>query len=196
MFKVGVTGGIGSGKTTVCQVFAVLGVPIFNSDAEGRILLEHDLAIGAALQEAFGPSVLVNGVPDRKALAALVFNNTKALARLNGIIHPAVRARFKAWAAGQQVPYVINEAAIMVETGLNRQVDHLVVVLCPEMERIRRVVQRDGRTEAEVRARMRNQATDEERERAADSILVNDGKTLIIPQVMALHGKLSRLVLP
>lgn len=190
MFTVGVTGGIGSGKSTVCRIFSVLGIPVFSSDGEGRRLLECDPAVREALLGAFGTAVLVNGHTDRKALATLVFDDPEALARLNAIIHPAVRSAFAAWAAGQQAPYVINEAAILVETGTYKQLDHLITVEAPEQQRIYRVVLRDGTTEQAVAARMRNQATDEERTHAADSILVNDGNSLLIPQVLAVHERL------
>lgn len=196
MLKVGLTGGIGSGKSTVAKLFTVLGVPVFSSDEEGRRLLNGDAAVQAAVARAFGPSVLVAGIPDRKALAALVFRDAEALALLNAIIHPAVRRSFQEWAARQQAPYVVNESAILVETGIHRGMDHLVVVTAPEEERIRRVIARDGVKEAEVRSRMRNQATDEERERAADSVVVNDGSRLLIPQVLSLHGTLLERARP
>lgn len=192
MLKAGVTGGIGSGKTTVCRVFEVLGIPVFSSDDEGRRLLAHDPGIRAAVETEFGPGFYNDGVLDRKALAAVVFKDAKALGRLNDIIHPAVREAFARWAGEQRAPYVINEAAILVETGTYRQLDHLIAVTAPEQERITRVMLRDGVGEKEVRARMHNQASDEERAKVADSILVNDGKAMVIPQVLAIHGLLLK----
>ncbi|MBS1546967.1 MAG: dephospho-CoA kinase [Bacteroidetes bacterium] len=193
MWKVGLTGGIGSGKTTVAKVFAVLGVPVFSSDGEGRRLLAEDGAVQQEVRRAFGNAVIKAGVPDRKALAALVFSDGEALARLNGIIHPAVRASFAAWAALQHAPYVINEAAILVESGIHRQLDHLVVVEAPERERIQRVVLRDGIPEDAVHARMAKQTTDRARAEAADSVINNDGTILVIPQVLAVHRKILQL---
>jgi dephospho-CoA kinase len=193
MFKVGVTGGIGSGKTTACRIFAVLGIPVFSSDEQGKRLLAADPDVRAAVQVAFGDAVMKDGVPDRKALAERVFRDPEALARLNAIIHPAVRSAFSAWAERQDAPYVINEAAILVETGIYRQLDHLVVVMADREERLRRVMERDGLPREAVLNRMRNQATDAERERAANSLLRNDGSNLLIPQVLALHAKLLHL---
>ncbi len=193
MWKVGLTGGIGSGKTTVAKVFAVLGVPVFSSDEAGRRLLAEDRHVQQEVLRTFGPAVIKEGIPDRKALAALVFSDQEALASLNRIIHPAVRASFAAWAALRQAPYVINEAAILVETGIHLQLDHLVVVEAPEDERIRRVVLRDGTTENAVRSRMGNQATEAARTRAAGSVINNDGTCLVIPQVLAVHRKILQL---
>lgn len=192
MLKVGVTGSIGSGKSTVCRMFGVLGVPVFSSDEAGKHLLAEDVQVRAALIGAFGEAVFVDGVLDRKALGAHVFNDRAALQRLNAIVHPAVRSAFARWAEGQQAPYVINEAAILVETGSYKQLDHLIVVDAPEALRIGWVMQRDGVTEEQVRARMRNQTDDGTRNAAADSLIRNDGRSLVVPQVLAVHGELLR----
>lgn len=190
MLKVGVTGGIGSGKSTVCRIFSVLGVPVFSSDEVGKRLLTEDAHVRAALIGAFGEAVFVEGVLDRKALGRLVFNDPAALQRLNAIVHPAVRQAFARWAEEQQARYVINEAAILVETGSYKQLDHLIVVDAPEALRIGWVMQRDGVTEEQVRARMRNQTDDGTRNAAADSVILNDGNQLLIPQVLAVHEAL------
>lgn len=192
MFTVGLTGGIGSGKSTVAGVFGVLGVPVFVSDAEGRRLLDEEADVQARVGSAF-PSVRTSRGVDRKALAAIVFADPAALARLNAIMHPAVREAFRRWREVQRTPYVINEAAILVETGGHQALDHLVVVTAPEEERIARVMARDGVTEEQVRARLRNQATDGKRNLAADTIITNDGRSLVIPQVLALHERLLQL---
>ncbi|MEO5583926.1 MAG: dephospho-CoA kinase [Flavobacteriales bacterium] len=192
MLKVGVTGGIGSGKSTVCRMFSVLGIPVFSSDDEGKRLLAEDPEVRNALIAAFGAGIFVHDALDRKALGALVFNDRDALDRLNAIVHPAVREAFSAWAEKQQAPYVINEAAILVETGAYKQLDHLLVVDAPEAERIARVMRRDGTTEEQVRARMSNQADDAARAAVADSIIVNDGKAMVIPQVLAVHEQLLK----
>ncbi|HRN35596.1 MAG: dephospho-CoA kinase [Flavobacteriales bacterium] len=193
MFTVGVAGGIGSGKSTVCRVFSVLGIPVFSSDDEGKRLLGEDDRLRAQLSAAFGEGVLAGGKLDRRALAARVFNNPAALQRLNAIVHPAVRNAFAAWAVAQHAPYVINEAAILVETGGHEQLDHLVVVTAPEQERIRRVVERDGATEAQVRARMQHQTDDRARLAVAGSVITNDNRAMVIPQVLAVHHKLMNL---
>ena len=192
MFTVGVAGGIGSGKSTVCRMFGVLGIPVFNSDAEGKRLMQHDREVRDRLEEAFGPQVFVNGQLDRRALGQRVFHDQAALERLNAIVHPAVRKAFALWAETQQAPYVINEAAILVETGAYKQLDHLVVVTAPLEQRLRWVMRRDQATRAEVEARMRNQTDDAERVAVADTVIVNDGRAMLIPQVLAAHEHILR----
>ena len=193
MLKVGLTGGIGSGKSTVGRILRLLGVPLFAADEAVHALLANDPEVHTALRNRFGDEVLVHGVPDRKAIAQLVFNDPKALADLNAIIHPAVRQAFRTWAAEQQAPYVVMEAAILAETGGHSAFDRIVVVSAPEALRVRRVMQRDGAGEPDVRARMRNQATEEQRLAIADHVIINDDTRLVIPQVIALHNTLRGL---
>jgi dephospho-CoA kinase len=192
MFTVGLTGGIGSGKTTVCRVFSVLGIPVFNSDEQAKLLLQDDPVVKAAVVQLFGRSVYPAGVLDRKALAQLVFNDPKALAGLNAIVHPAVRRAFKEWAESQQAPYVINEAAILVETGAYPSFDRLVTVEAPEDVRLARVMARDGSPEEQVRQRMSNQATEAQRREVAHAVIENDGYSMVLPQVLALHEKFNQ----
>lgn len=190
MFKVGITGGIGSGKSTVARVFGVLGIPVFDADSESKSLLVEDADVKGAVIAAFGATIYPGGRLDRAALAAAVFNNPEALGRLNAIAHPAVRKRLAHWTDEQRSPYVLVESALLVDTGWYRSMDHLIVVSAPEAERVRRVMARDLTTEDQVRARMRNQVGEEERLAVADSIIRNDGTTLVIPQVLALHDAL------
>lgn len=192
MFTVGLTGGIGSGKTTVCRVFSVLGIPVFNSDEQAKLLLQDDPEVKAAVLQLFGSSVYPAGVLDKKALAQLVFNDPKALAGLNAIVHPAVRRAFQEWAESQQAPYVINEAAILVETGAYRNFDRLVTVEAPEDVRLARVMARDGSPEEQVRQRMSNQATEAQRREVAHAVIENDGYSMVLPQVLALHEKFNQ----
>lgn len=192
MFTVGLTGGIGSGKTTVCRVFSVLGIPVFNSDEQAKLLLQDDPEVKAAVLQLFGSSVYPAGVLDRKALAQLVFNDPKALAGLNAIVHPAVRRAFQEWAESQQAPYVINEAAILVETGAYPSFDRLVTVEAPEDVRLARVMARDGSPEEQVRQRMSNQATEAQRREVAHAVIENDGYSMVLPQVLALHEKFNQ----
>ncbi|MFZ1658378.1 MAG: dephospho-CoA kinase [Flavobacteriales bacterium] len=192
MFTVGLTGGIGSGKTTVCRVFSVLGIPVFNSDEQAKLLLQDDPEVKAAVLQLFGSSVYPAGVLDKKALAQLVFNDPKALAGLNAIVHPAVRRAFQEWAESQQAPYVINEAAILVETGAYPSFDRLVTVEAPEDVRLARVMARDGSPEEQVRQRMSNQATEAQRREVAHAVIENDGYSMVLPQVLALHEKFNQ----
>ncbi|MBL7963458.1 MAG: dephospho-CoA kinase [Flavobacteriales bacterium] len=191
MLRVGVTGGIGSGKTTVCEVLAVLGAPVFHADDEARQVQDDDPEVRRRMVDAFGEKFFENGALNRKALAERVFGDPDALRRLNEIVHPAVRERFKRFCVQHaREPYVVMEAAILVETGGHKALDHLVVVTAPEDERVRRVMGRDGADAAHVRARIRHQATDAQRKAVADTLIVNDGRTLVIPQVLSLHERL------
>ena len=192
MFTVGLTGGIGSGKSTVGRVFNVLGIPVFDSDVQGKLLLEHDPDVRAAVIGLFGLSIYPEGKLDRKVLAERVFEDPVDLAALNGVVHPAVRSAFKVWAEGQRAPYVINEAAILVETGAFRQFDHLVTVEAPEDVRLARVIARDGSTEDQVRQRMAHQASEIQRRDVSHAVIVNDNHSMVLPQVLALHEELKR----
>ncbi len=193
MFKVGLTGGIGSGKSTVARIFEVLGIPVFRADDEAKRILNEDPAARAAVSGAFGPLMYVNGEVDRRALASVVFNDPVALQKLNGLVHPLVRARFRAWTLDRKSPYVVMEAAILAESGGAQAMDHLVVVNAPEDVRIQRVMLRDNASEAEVKARMRSQTDDAHRNAVADTIIVNDGHRLVIPQVVQVHARLLTL---
>ena len=191
MFKVGLTGGIGSGKSTVARMFGVLGIPVFNADEESKRLLREDDGVKRAVIAAFGPGIYPDGELDRTGLAVIVFNDPEALAKLNAIAHPAVRKQLGIWVDMQRSPYVLVEAALMVDTGWYRSMDHLVVVTAPEAERVKRVMVRDGVSEEQVLARVRNQVGEEKRLAAADSMIQNDGHELVIPQVLALHEMLT-----
>lgn len=193
MLTVGLTGGIGSGKTTVASVLRVLGVPVFEADRAGKDLQSTDPELRAAMIARFGAAIHPNGVLDRKALAALVFHDAEALAALNALVHPAVRRAFRAWAAEQDAPYVVMESAILADSGSHAAFDHVVVVSAPEELRIRRVMARDGVGEEAVRARLRNQVGEAERLRIAHHVVYNDDRQLVIPQVLAVHGKLRTI---
>lgn len=196
MLRVGLTGGMGSGKSVVARVFRVLGVPVFGADEEAKALMEEDAAVRDAVIARFGPEVHPHGRLDRARLAALVFGDDERLAALNAIVHPAVRKAFSAWADRQIAPYVMMEAAIMAENDGYHAFDRVVTVSCPEELRIRRVMQRDGAGEDAVRARMRHQASEEQRRRIAHFAVNNDGSELVIPQVLAIHGALMKLAAP
>jgi dephospho-CoA kinase len=190
MLKVGVTGGIGSGKSTVCKLFKCLEVPVFDADETGRILLAEDAEVITEVKNIFGETIIVNGKPDRKKIAEIVFADKKKLARLNAVIHPAVRKNFTAWTEAQQTPYAIYEAAILFETGLYKQLDITVLVTAPEPLRIKRVMQRDGIDEATVKARIKNQWSDEEKKKLADLVIINDDIDSLVPQVMDVHNRI------
>jgi dephospho-CoA kinase len=191
MLRVGLTGGIGSGKSLVARIFSTLGVPVFEADREARRLMHEDAELRAAIAVRFGADIYGTQGLDRKRLAVIVFNDTAALAELNALVHPAVRNAFAQWAAQQRAPYVVMEAAILAESGGHAGMDRIVVVGAQEDLRVRRVMARDGVGEDEVRARMRNQADDARREAIAHHVLHNDERQLLLPQVVALHHRLT-----
>lgn len=195
--RVGITGGIGSGKTTVCRIFEALGVPVYDADYWAKWLIVHDLEVRTAIVGLFGAEAyLPDGAYNRPFVAAIVFENPEKLAALNAAVHPAVERHSRAWHEQQAragYPYTLKEAALMVESGSHRFLDALIVVTAPEEIRIRRVMERDGISEATVRARLRNQMPEAEKEALADFLIVNDGKHLIIPQVWVVHRSLLML---
>lgn len=185
--SVGLTGGIGSGKSTVGEVFLRLGVPLYLSDQRGRFLLANDEEVQSAVRDTFGDSVFTNGKPDRNQLAKKVFADADGLAQLNGIIHPAVGRDFKQWHLQQTAPYVLKESAILIENGLHIHSDQLILVSAPEELRLRRVMDRDAISESEVLARMANQWPEEQKLPLADFLIVNNDQQLVIPQVLKVH---------
>ena len=190
MMRIGLTGGIGSGKSTVAKLFAVLGIPVYHADERARSLMETDAAVKSALSTRFGQGIYRDGRLDRAALAEIIFKNEEARQAVNAIVHPAVRADFDRWVLEQEAPYVIMEAALMAENEGWKRFDQVLTVSCPEPERIRRVMARDGITEEQVRARMRHQATDEERAAIAQHVIRNTGDELVIPQVLSIDAAL------
>ncbi len=192
MIKVGLTGGIGSGKSTVARVFNVLGIPVFVADDAGREILAEDPEVQQAVSARFGPRVFQNGVIDRKELAAVVFNDAAALKDLNALVHPAVRAAFRKWSLEQKGPYVIMEAAILAENEGYMAFDRIVVVSAPEELRIQRVMARDHVDAQAIQARMRNQVSEDVRLRIADHVIHNDDTRLVIPQVLEVHAALLK----
>ena len=193
MFKVGLTGGIGSGKSIVARMFGVLEVPVFHSDEQAKSLMNADVSVREAIATRFGSAIYHDDELDRKALASMVFTDATALADLNAIVHPAVRKAFADWAAQQRSSYVLMEAAVMAENEGYKQFDRVIAVSCPQEERVRRVMERDGVGEESVKARMQHQASEEERLRISQYVVQNDGSQLVIPQVLAMHAVLLNL---
>ncbi|WP_163711178.1 dephospho-CoA kinase [Mangrovibacterium lignilyticum] len=190
MIKVGITGGIGSGKSTVCQFFKTLGIPVFEADVEAKNLINSSEAIKNQLIAEFGSDIyLPNQRIDRKKLAGLIFNSPTLLDKVNRIIHPEVREYFEKWVTLQKSPYVVHEAAIMFESGFYKMMDYTILVTAPEQDRIKRVMERENTTEEGVKARMAKQWTDEQKAELAGFIIKNDNKELIIPQLIALDKR-------
>lgn len=185
MIKVGVTGGIGSGKSTVCKVFAALGIPVFEADPVAKELMNTDPELSEQLISLFGPSVyLPDHTIDRKYLARIVFNDPSLLEKLNKVVHPVVRDAFNNWCEKQKAPYIIHEAAILFESGFYKMMDKTIAVVADESERISRVTKRDELTSEQVHDRIRNQWSDEQRMKLADFVIRNNDNDLIIPQIL------------
>lgn len=191
MIKVGITGGIGSGKTTVCRIFEVLGVPVYYADDRAKWLMEHQPEVVNALVAEFGPTIYdENGRLNRAQLAELVFPHPERLKVLNGIVHPAVFEdgfRWEMEQAAAGVPYTLKEAALLIESGSHQFLDKLIVVTAPEALRIERVQQRDGWSETEIKQRISRQMSEEEKLKLADYVVQNDGQLLLTGQVLYIH---------
>lgn len=191
MIKVGITGGIGSGKTTICRMFSVLGVPVFVADVAGKQLMNEDPLLREQIIRLFGQAVyLPDGTIDRKYLAGIVFNDASSLEKLNAVVHPAVHKAFNEWVLKQRAPYVLHEAAILFESGFSQMMDFTIAIVTEEDERIARVMKRDKISEELVRQRIKNQFTDEQRIQLADFIISNNESDLVIPQVLKIDKKI------
>ena len=196
MLKIGITGGIGSGKTTVCKVFETLGIPVFYADQMAKQLMVTDVNLIAAVKNAFGEqSYSINGVLNHKHLADIVFNDKNALKQLNALVHPAVFSAFATWAkkASLSAPYVLKEAALLFESGSYTTCDHTVLVTSPLSVKLSRVTKRDLVSEKEVMLRMDKQFTDEQKIKLANFIIHNTEDHSIILQVLALHQQFLAL---
>lgn len=188
MLKIGITGGIGSGKTTVCRIFETLGAPVFNADMIAKSIMSTDTSLISSIKREFGEEAYSsNNELNRKYLANKVFNNQDELEKLNNLVHPVTIKAFVDWSLRQKSAYVIKEAAILFESGSYRDCDFVIVVTSPEDIRIRRVIEREGVNEDNVRSRMSKQMPEEEKEKLADFIIINDNKTAVIPQVLKLN---------
>ena len=190
--KVGIAGGIGSGKTIVCDIFKVLGVPIYNADLEAKLIMNKSDQVRQAVIATFGDQTYQNGILNREFLAAQVFNDADQLAKLNAIVHPAVIQAAEDWADAQTAPYSLKEASILFESGSYKKLDYTILVTAPVEIRIARVMARDQVTREQVLARMNNQLPDEEKAKLADFVIINDGIQALIPQVMALHHRFQK----
>ena len=194
MIKVGVTGGIGSGKTLVCSIFQHLGTPVYNADEEAKKLIHSNQAISNFIRSRFGNNLFVQDKLDRKKLAAIVFNDPDALNDLNAVVHPAVKKDFELWLkANSKVSYIIKEAAILFESGADKGLDKIITVTAPEELRIERVMKRDRVSPIEIKKRMSLQSSDDYKMKKSDYIIVNDGNGLVLPQILAIHQQLLKI---
>ncbi len=189
MLKIGLTGNIGSGKTTVSKIFEVLGIPVFYADEAAKSVMVNDRQLVSELKTEFGEaSYFPDGSLNRKHIASIVFNNDAALTRLNSIVHPATFRAFDVWVTNiTGVPYVVKEAALMFESDSYKLCDQTIMVQAPLEMRIKRVMQRDSMSHEEIEKREAHQISEEKKALLADHIIINDDSQLVIPQVLKLH---------
>ena len=192
--KLGVTGGIGSGKTTVCRIFQVLGIPVFSADEIAKEIIDNDPVIARRIDTLAGGNIMAGESLDRRKLASLVFNDKKLLEKINALVHPIVYDRFKPWIDEQDSDYVIMEAAILFESGASKRVDKVLTVIADEEEKIERVMLRSSLSRAEVISRMRNQIDDTARISKSDYVVNNSENEMIIPEILRIHRDLINQV--
>lgn len=192
--KVGITGGIGSGKTTVCRIFELLGIPVFYADNEAKKLMISDQILMNEIRKEFGaPSYFEDGSLNRKYISDIVFKNSDHLKKLNSFVHPAVFREMERWSSEQKSPYVIKEAALLFESGSYDQNKFNILVSCPQELRVKRVMNRDQISKEKVLERIQNQFSEGKKKAMADFFVQNNEKELIITQVLELHQKLLNL---
>ncbi len=191
MIKVGITGGIGSGKSIVASLFALYGIPVYIADTESKILTNTSETIRQKLTALFGDSLYTETGLDKKKLASYIFNDPKLLETVNRIIHPEVAQHFQNWVAQQTGNLCIIESAILFESGFNSLVDKTITVFAPEEIRIKRSMQRDNVSEETIRQRMKNQMAEEVKINRSDFIISNDDSKALIPQVYAILTTLN-----
>ena len=193
--QVGVTGGIGAGKSTICKILQVLGIPVYDADSRARQLMESSSELRRQIQHAFGKESYIDGSLNRSYLAEIVFSNEDEVAKLNELVHPKVGEDYGFWADKYEdlFPYIVKEAALLIESGSYQQLDYIVVVQSPEELRIERVMSRDPhRDQDQIRAIMDKQLSDAARNAHADTVIFNDEKQSLLNQVFELHQSLIK----
>lgn len=193
MLKIGLTGGIGTGKTTVAKIFEAIGIPVYYADIEAKRLMESHPILIEEIKSIFGADAYINEKLNRSLIAQAAFNNKDLLQRLNACVHPYTIEDGKNWMLKQTSPYAIKEAALIFESGIHSEFDKVIGVYAPHAMRIQRVMKRDGITQDQVYERMQHQIEDEIKYKLCDEIIVNDEQKMLIPQVLALHEKFISL---
>lgn len=193
MLRIGLTGGIGSGKSTVARVFTVLGIPVYYADAAAKELMNTDESLKSQIRKHFGEESYINGQLNRPYISSIVFNNKEKLELLNALTHPATIAHANRWMQQQKTGYSIKEAALIFESGSGEHLDYIIGVYAPKALRIQRVMHRDHITADEVRKRMDRQLDEEMKMKLCDFVLYNNEQELLTPQILALHDQLTTL---
>ncbi len=197
MLKIGLTGGIGSGKSLICRIFSILGAPVYDADHEAKRIMREDARLKGQLSEAFGPDVIKEDGPDRRLLAGIIFNDPGALKLINSLVHPAVLHDFKSWLKKHgDAPYIIKEAAIIFESAMHKYLDTVILITAPEELRMNRVLLRGTEGEKSIKQRMANQWPDEKKIPLAGLVLVNDNISPVLPVILRLHSEFSNGHLP
>ena len=193
MIKIGLTGGMGSGKSTVAKAFEVLGIPVYYADDAAKKLMNTDEGLKEKIQLQFGNEVYKNGSLDKKYLAEIVFTFPEKLALLNALVHPATLKDAEKWMHKQSTPYALKEAALIFESGAQEHLDYVIGVTAPAPLRIHRSMQRDGITRDDVIARMDKQMNETIKMKLCDFVIKNDEQEMLLPQILDLHKKLLNL---
>jgi dephospho-CoA kinase len=193
MLKIGLTGGIGSGKSTVAHIFEVLGIPVYYADGAAKKIMTENEELKASIIDAFGEEAYVNGNLNREYIAGRVFNNDKKIELLNSLVHPAAIKDAAEWIKKQKAPYIIKEAALIFESGSNKNLDYVIGVRSPLALRIQRAMDRNKISADEVKARMDKQMDEGLKLQLCDYVIVNDEQEMLIPQVLALHEEFLKL---
>ena len=193
-FKLGITGGIGSGKTSVCRVFEVLQIPVFSADRVAQQIMESDKEIIKGINSITGMDLYSSGKLDRMTLASIIFNDNSLLNKVNSLVHPVVFEHFRSWVPEQTAPYVIMEAAILFESGASEIVDRIATIIAPEDERIHRVILRNKLSTKQITQRMRNQMDDEARAKNSYYIIYNSENEMIIPAILTIHNDILNFI--
>jgi len=188
--KLGITGGIGSGKTSVCRVFNILGIPVFSADPEAQRIMNSDKGVIDGINKIAGKNLYPDGTLDRMELASLIFNDAESLRKVNSLVHPVVFDNFIRWSEEQKTPYVIMEAAILFESGASNLVDRVATIYAPVEERIARVTRRNQLTREQVLERIKNQMDDRTRMKMSDYNINNSENEMIIPVILKIHEDL------
>lgn len=190
MLRIGLTGGIGSGKSTAASIFEVLGIPVYYADIQARRIMNGDLILKETIKNNFGEKAYVNDELNRPYISSIVFNDKEKLDLLNSFVHPATMKDGEAWMQKQKTPYAIHEAALIFEAGINKRLDYVIGVSALEELRISRAMKRSNVSHQDVLNRINHQMNEEEKMKRCDFILTNDEQQLLLPQVLALHEKL------
>jgi dephospho-CoA kinase len=193
MLKIGLTGGMGSGKSTAAKIFEVLGIPVYYADEAARQIMNSDEELKQRIIMHFGAQSYLNGELNRKYIAAKVFNNKENLALLNSLTHPVTIRDAEMWMKKQTAPYALKEAALIFESGSEKILDYVIGVSAPENLRIERSMKRDNISAGEVKNRMKNQMNQEKKMSLCDFVVVNDEQRPLLPQVITLHQQLLQL---